>query len=146
MVGILVHGNNHFILSGPVPDEAVALALRGTGQSFKSVRQNLLLSASGRFGQKNFERIWNGRWLSQVTENLERLCIFRKCPAHNCMRSASPAFHAVSCIAPMTKTNTKTGAKSIRFLGKKVTFVQDAVAVSLRIWTRASRTSMNAAF
>ncbi len=23
----LVHGNNHFILSGPVPDEAVALAL-----------------------------------------------------------------------------------------------------------------------
>ena len=27
MVGILVHGNNHFILSGPVPDEAVALAL-----------------------------------------------------------------------------------------------------------------------
>ena len=27
MVGILVHGNNHFILSGPEPDEAVALAL-----------------------------------------------------------------------------------------------------------------------
>jgi len=27
MVGILVHGNNHFILSGPLPDEAVALAL-----------------------------------------------------------------------------------------------------------------------
>ena len=27
MVGILVHGNNHFILSGPVPDEDVALAL-----------------------------------------------------------------------------------------------------------------------
>jgi hypothetical protein len=27
MVGILVHGDNHFILSGPVPDEAVALAL-----------------------------------------------------------------------------------------------------------------------
>jgi hypothetical protein len=26
MVGILVHGNNHFILSGPVPDEAAALA------------------------------------------------------------------------------------------------------------------------
>ena len=26
MVGILVHGNNHFILSGPLPDEAVALA------------------------------------------------------------------------------------------------------------------------
>src|ERR1700721_3934513 len=27
MVGILVHGNNHFILSGPAPDEATALAL-----------------------------------------------------------------------------------------------------------------------
>ncbi len=27
MVGILVHGNNHFILSGPSPDEAIALAI-----------------------------------------------------------------------------------------------------------------------
>ena len=27
MVGILVHGNNHFILSGPAPNEAEALAL-----------------------------------------------------------------------------------------------------------------------
>ena len=27
MVGILVHGNNHFILSGPLPDEQDALAL-----------------------------------------------------------------------------------------------------------------------
>jgi hypothetical protein len=27
MVGILVHGNSHFILSGPLPDEANALAL-----------------------------------------------------------------------------------------------------------------------
>ena len=27
MVGILVHGNNHFILSGPLPEEAAALAL-----------------------------------------------------------------------------------------------------------------------
>jgi hypothetical protein len=27
MVGILVHGNNHFILSGPAPTEAEALAL-----------------------------------------------------------------------------------------------------------------------
>ena len=27
MVGILVHGNNHFILYGPSPDEATALAL-----------------------------------------------------------------------------------------------------------------------
>ena len=27
MVGLLVHGNNHFILSGPLPDDATALAL-----------------------------------------------------------------------------------------------------------------------
>ena len=27
MVGILVHGDNHFVLSGPEPDEAAALAL-----------------------------------------------------------------------------------------------------------------------
>jgi hypothetical protein len=27
MVGILVHGNNHFILSGPPPDETTALAM-----------------------------------------------------------------------------------------------------------------------
>jgi hypothetical protein len=27
MVGILVHGNNHFILGGPAPTEAEALAL-----------------------------------------------------------------------------------------------------------------------
>ncbi len=27
MVGILVHGNNHFILNGPRPDEQEALAL-----------------------------------------------------------------------------------------------------------------------
>ena len=27
MVGILVHGNNHFILSGPVPDNATAVTM-----------------------------------------------------------------------------------------------------------------------
>ena len=27
MVGILVHGDNHFILSGPAPDDAAALVL-----------------------------------------------------------------------------------------------------------------------
>jgi hypothetical protein len=27
MVGILVHGNNHFILSGPAPDESTALEM-----------------------------------------------------------------------------------------------------------------------
>jgi hypothetical protein len=27
MVGVLVHGNNHFIVRGPLPDRATALAL-----------------------------------------------------------------------------------------------------------------------
>jgi hypothetical protein len=27
MVGILVHGNNHFVVRGPLPDRAAALAL-----------------------------------------------------------------------------------------------------------------------
>ncbi len=27
MVGILVHGNNHFVLSGPSPDDAAAMEL-----------------------------------------------------------------------------------------------------------------------
>ena len=26
MVGILVHGNNHFILSGPLPDRAIGIS------------------------------------------------------------------------------------------------------------------------
>ena len=30
MVGILVHGNNHFILSGPLPDETAAWRWYGT--------------------------------------------------------------------------------------------------------------------
>jgi hypothetical protein len=28
MVGILIHGNNHFILSGPLPDEKATLGKR----------------------------------------------------------------------------------------------------------------------
>ena len=27
MIGILVHGNNHFVVSGPLPDRATVLAL-----------------------------------------------------------------------------------------------------------------------
>jgi hypothetical protein len=61
MVGILVHGDNHFILSGPVPDEANALALAAIGPSFRSAIRDPFLSIDGRFARKSFERIWNGR-------------------------------------------------------------------------------------
>jgi len=64
MVGILVHGNNHFILSGPSPDEAAALALV---RHWSIVQIGEAKSSS--FGQwqirsKEFERIWNGQSLS----------------------------------------------------------------------------------
>src|SRR5882672_6798122 len=64
MVGILVHGNNHFILSGPSPDEAARWHWCGTGPSSKLARRNRRLSGSGRLGRKSFERIWNGQSLS----------------------------------------------------------------------------------
>ena len=48
MVGILVHGNNHFILSGPLPDEPTALAWCGTGPSSKLAKRSRRLSGSGR--------------------------------------------------------------------------------------------------
>ena len=67
MVGILVHGNNHFILSGPLPGEAAALRWRGTGPSSKLARQSRRLSGSGRLGRKSLERTWNGQSLSRAT-------------------------------------------------------------------------------
>jgi hypothetical protein len=67
MVGILVHGNNDFILSGPLPEEVAALAL---------VRHSSIVQTgetrSSSFGQwqisrKSFERTWNGQSLSRAT-------------------------------------------------------------------------------
>jgi hypothetical protein len=64
MVDILVHGNNHFILSGPLPDDANALAL---------VRHWSIIqigeAKSSSFGQwqirnKEFRRTLSGLWLS----------------------------------------------------------------------------------
>jgi hypothetical protein len=60
MVAILVHGNNHFIVSGPIPDECHRIG-SGTGLSPKLVSQNQRLSASGKLGPKDFARTWSGR-------------------------------------------------------------------------------------
>ena len=69
MVGILVHGNNHFILSGPLPDEAAALALvRHWSIVQIGEAKSSRLSGSGRLGRKSFERTWNGQSLSRETE------------------------------------------------------------------------------
>jgi hypothetical protein len=59
MVGILVHGNNHFILAGPVPDEAAALAL-ARHWSVVQIGEN----KSGTFGE------WEIR-SKEFRENLE---------------------------------------------------------------------------
>ena len=64
MVGILVHGNNHFILSGPSPDEAAALALVRHWSIVQIGEAKSSLSGSGKLGRKSFERIWNGQSLS----------------------------------------------------------------------------------
>jgi len=55
MVGILVHGNNHFILSGPLPDEA---SRAGTGAALVH-RPNwrgevVVFSGSGQIRSKEF--------------------------------------------------------------------------------------------
>ena len=68
MVGILVHGNNHFILSGPLPDEAAALAL---ARHWSIVKIGEAKSSSFGYWQlrsKSFERTWNGQSLSRETE------------------------------------------------------------------------------
>jgi len=50
MVDILVHRNDHFILSGPHPTKPLHCRWCGTGPSSKLVRQNRRLSASGTRG------------------------------------------------------------------------------------------------
>jgi hypothetical protein len=41
MVGILIHGNNHFILSGPLSDEAAALVLLRHSSIAEELREYL---------------------------------------------------------------------------------------------------------
>jgi hypothetical protein len=67
MVGILIHGNNHFILSGPLPDEAAPVA---PVRNWSIVQIGEAKSSS--FGEweirsKSFERTWNGQSLSRAT-------------------------------------------------------------------------------
>jgi len=59
MVGILVHGNNHFILSGPLPDEVMALAIV---RHWSIIRIGEVKSSS--FGQWHIES-------KEFRENLE---------------------------------------------------------------------------
>ena len=62
MVGILVHGDNHFIASGPLPDLArMRLRSLDTGPSFKSERQRRLRSIDGKSFPESSERTWRGQ-------------------------------------------------------------------------------------
>jgi len=59
MVGILVHGNNHYILGGPSPDEAEALAMA----------RNWSIIQIGEMKSEKFEK-WEIR-NKEFRENLE---------------------------------------------------------------------------
>jgi hypothetical protein len=75
MVGILVHGDNHFILSGPSPDDAAALAMarhwsiiRISGQISGQVSGQI----SGQIGAEKSSSF--GQWeirTKEFRENLE---------------------------------------------------------------------------
>ena len=55
MVGILAHGNNHFILSGPPPDDASALALARHFALIQNRREEIShISKSGEIRDKEF--------------------------------------------------------------------------------------------
>lgn len=69
MVGMLIHGNNHFILSGPLRDEAAALALVRHWSIVANWRGEVVVFRAGR---KGFESTWNGRSLSRATVKLLR--------------------------------------------------------------------------
>lgn len=65
MVGILVHGNNHFILCGPRPDEEEALAL---ARNFSLVQIGVPPSISFEKWQiRNKEFRENLQWAAIVT-------------------------------------------------------------------------------
>jgi len=59
MVGILVHGNNNFILSGPRPDEAVCTRTARHWSSIQIGRQNRNLD-QWQIRTKNSAKISNG--------------------------------------------------------------------------------------
>jgi hypothetical protein len=65
MVGILVHGNNHFILGGPQPDEPEALALA----------RHFSLTQIGEQKSPSFEK-WQLRH-KEFRENLEWAVIMK---------------------------------------------------------------------
>ncbi|HWZ99498.1 MAG TPA: hypothetical protein VN025_17205 [Candidatus Dormibacteraeota bacterium] len=69
MVGILVHGNNHFILSGPEPTEAEAI---GMAREFSVVQIGAPVSTSfGNWEIRNKEFRENLEWAVVVPADTE---------------------------------------------------------------------------
>ena len=70
MVGILVHGDNHFIVRGLLPDQEVPLALiRHTGPLSRSGRQRRLRSIDGHISHQEFRE--NLEWAVVVPGDSE---------------------------------------------------------------------------
>jgi hypothetical protein len=61
MVSILVHGNSHFTLSGPTPDEGAVLAMARHWCIIQFGEENSIPWATGRFAQKSIERTGKGK-------------------------------------------------------------------------------------
>jgi hypothetical protein len=61
MVGILVHGDNHFIVRGRLPDRDVARALIRHWSIIQMELQHLLRLRNGASAGKSFEKTWNGQ-------------------------------------------------------------------------------------
>jgi hypothetical protein len=70
MVGILVHGENHFILSGPPPDEAAALAMARYWSIIQIGDQKSLSFEQWQIRTKEFRENLNGLSSSRVTAML----------------------------------------------------------------------------
>jgi hypothetical protein len=104
MVGILVHGDNHFIL-GPSPMKLQRLRWRAIGPSYKSVIRNRFLSSDGRFARKSFERTWSGPSSFPVKEKLLRQ--FRGC-SQNYPREALPFADTARLASETLKSPSKS--------------------------------------
>jgi hypothetical protein len=69
MVGTIVHGDNHFIVRGPLPDRDAARALFDTGPSFRLERQHRRCSRDGASARRSSEKTLE--WAVIVAGNRE---------------------------------------------------------------------------
>jgi hypothetical protein len=61
MVGILVHGDNHFVVHGPLPDRDAARAVIRHWSIIQIGATTPLRSRDGVSVRRSSEKIWNGQ-------------------------------------------------------------------------------------